>query len=132
MKVLVLDDDEDLVAALSQILTARHLDVDCSASASQAVEMVKANHYDLVLLDYALPRHDGIWFMSNAQIPRHTKVLLITGHIERNVINTMFHLGACGYLVKPFDEEDLIRNLNFFLPGRLNDGSGNTPSGLSP
>jgi DNA-binding response OmpR family regulator len=119
MKVLVLDDDDDLSGALCQILTARNIDVDCSASAPDAVELLKANHYDLVLLDYALPKHDGIWFMNNANLPRTTKVLLVTGHIERTMINTMFNMGACGYIIKPFNEEELIRNLNFFLPGRF-------------
>lgn len=116
MKVLVLDDDEDLTDALCQILSARNLDVHCTPSASQAIEMLKENEYDLVLLDYTLPQHDGAWFLSNALLPRRTKVLLITGHIERKMINTMFKLGACGYIIKPFDEEELIRNLDFFFP----------------
>ncbi len=121
MNVLVLDDDEALTDALCQILSARHLDVDRSTSASQALDMVRSKHYDLVLLDYAMPQHDGVWFMSNAGLPRNTKVLLITGHIQREMINTMFKLGVCGYMIKPFDEDDLIRNLSFFLPGRFND-----------
>lgn len=121
MKVLVLDDDDDLTEALCQILATRNLAVDRSASAPQAVELVKENHYDLILLDFALPQHDGIWFMRNAKLPRTTKVLLITGHIERKMINAMFELGACGYMIKPFDEEELVRNLNFFLPNQLSD-----------
>jgi AmiR/NasT family two-component response regulator len=40
----------------------------------------------------------------------------MTAYVHRNVINTMFKLGACGYMMKPFDEEELLRNLDFFLP----------------
>jgi len=119
MKILVLDDDEDLNDALRQILSARKLDVHCSTTACQAIELLKDNQYDLVLLDYALPQQDGVWFMNNVNLPRSTKVLLITGHVERTMINTMFKLGACGYIIKPFDEEELIRNLNYFLPGGI-------------
>lgn len=103
------------------MLSARNLDVHCSTTASQAIELLKDNQYDLVLLDYALPQQDGVWFMNNVNLPRNTKVLLITGHVERKMINTMFKLGACGYIIKPFDEEELIRNLDYFLPGGLSD-----------
>lgn len=121
MKILVLDDDEDLSSALCEILAARKLDVHCSTSAPEAIELLKGNHYDMVLLDYVMPQHDGIWFMSNAKLPRTTKVLLMTGYLERKMINTMFDMGVCGYMIKPFDEEELIRNLKFFLPGQISD-----------
>lgn len=120
MNVLVLDDDEDLCSALRDILSMRNLDVDCAASARDAIVKMDGKHYDVVLVDYVMPQHDGIWFMNNAKVPRTTKVLLMTGHIERKVINTMFDLGACGYIIKPFDEEELLRNLDFFLPGKVN------------
>ncbi len=120
MKVLVLDDDEALSSALCEILLMQNLDVDCATSAPDAIEKLGGKHYDVVLVDYVMPQHDGIWFMSNAKLPRSTKVLLMTGHIERKVINTMFDLGVCGYIIKPFDEDELLRNLNFFLPGKLN------------
>lgn len=119
MKILVLDDDEDLVAGLCQLLAERSFDVDGATSAHEAIELMRQKRYDLVLLDYAMPRHDGIWFMTNATIPRSTKVLLMTGLIHRNMINTMFDLGACGYMIKPFDEDELMRHLNFFVPGCL-------------
>ncbi len=125
MKVLILDDDDDLRSVLCDILSIRDLDVDCAASASDAILKVGDNHYDVVLVDYVMPKHDGIWFMKHAKLPRTTKVLLMTGHIERKMINTMFALGACGYIIKPFDEDELLRNLSFFLPGKFNAGSGN-------
>lgn len=119
MKVLVLDDDEDLSSALREILVMRNLDVDCATSAPDAIEKLVDKQYDVVLVDYVMPQHDGIWFLKHAKLPRSTKVLLMTGHIERKVINKMFDLGVCGYLIKPFDEDELLHNLNFFLPGKL-------------
>lgn len=131
MNVLVLDDDEDLSSALRDILSLRKLDVDCTTSAPDAVKKLGDKHYDVVLVDYVMPHHDGLWFMKHAKLPRTTKVLLMTGHIERKVINTMFELGACGYIIKPFDEDELLRNLSFFLPGKFNAGAGNKPCALS-
>lgn len=119
MKVLILDDDDDLTAALAQILTNRNLDVDVANNASDALDLIQETQYDLILLDYAMPIHDGIWFMKHAKLGNETKILLITGHVERRMIGTMFDLGACGYLIKPFDEEDLLRNLDFYLPSKV-------------
>lgn len=116
MRILIVDDNESLVTALKGILQNNGYDVDGANCASDAVALIKDNTYDFILLDYKMPYHDSIWFMREAHIPRTTKVLLITAYVQRNVINTMFKLGACGYMIKPFDEEELLRNLTFFHP----------------
>ena len=75
--------------------------------------MVKDGAYDFVLLDFKMPTHDGIWFMKNAEIPQSTKVLLVTAYVNREVINEMFKLGACGYLIKPVKVEEIRDHLEF-------------------
>jgi DNA-binding response OmpR family regulator len=119
MRVLVIDDDTALRETLRDTLALRNLDVDCADSATDAISKLDENDYDVVLIDYVMPEHDGIWFMNNATLPRKTKTLLMTGHVDRSVISQMFNLGACGYIIKPFDEDELVRNLDFFLPGRI-------------
>lgn len=115
-QILIVDDNESLVTALKGILQNNGYAADGVINASDAVACLDANTYDFILLDYKMPYHDSIWFMREAHIPRTTKVLLITAYVQRNVINTMFKLGACGYMIKPFDEEELLRNLTFFHP----------------
>ncbi len=120
MKILVLDSDKVLCATLQRVLAARQLEVHSTSSAPEAIEMLQDNDYALVLMDYFLPPHDGLWFMHHAALPRTTKVLLMIGQVNRSVITAMFDLGTCGYMIKPFDEEDLMHNLNFFLSLRIN------------
>ena len=114
MKILILDDDENLLEALRRVLEMNDFEVDCFSKASEAVPAVEEGAYDFVLVDYKMPENDGIWFMENTTIPKITRVLLITAYVNRDVINRMFALGASGYLIKPFDEEELLRNLLFF------------------
>ena len=116
MKILILDDNESLVLALKGILQSNGHEVDGCVTATDAIARLGEATYNLILLDYKMPANDGIWFMTEANVPRSTKVLLMTAYVQRNVINTMFKLGACGYMMKPFDEEELLRNLDFFLP----------------
>ena len=119
MRILVVDDDETLGETMREILSFQNLDVDWAVSAPDGLAKINVEHYDVVLVDYVMPDHDGLWFMSNAKLPRSTKALLMTGHLDRKVINEMFNLGACGYIIKPFDEEELLHNLNYFLPGKI-------------
>ena len=113
MKILILDDDTGILAALRQMLIDNDHDVDCSDNAVEAVEMVKQKTYDFVLVDYRMPDNDGIWFMENANIPRETRTLLSTAYVNREIINRMFELGACGYLIKPYREEELLKHLDY-------------------
>ena len=103
MKILIIDDDEALLVALGRMLEeSKDLEVYMAGSAELGVAMVGDSDYDFVLVDFKMPKHDGIWFMQNAQIPRATKVLLMTAFVNRDVINEMFSLGIVGYLIKPF------------------------------
>jgi two-component system, OmpR family, response regulator ArlR len=114
MRILIVDDDVHLLDALKRVLEMNKFEVDCSCKADQAITMLASKEYDFVLVDYKMPGNDGIWFMENARFPSKTRVLLITAYVNRDVINRMFALGASGYLIKPFDEEELMRNIRFF------------------
>lgn len=126
MKILVLDDDTSLLESLKNSLELQSHEVHCSSNAKDAVNKVSEHVYDVMLVDYKMPENDGIWFMKNAKISKKTKVLLITAYVNREIINKMFSLGASGYLIKPFGENDLLRHINF-----LADRNG-SHSGLNP
>ena len=116
MRILVLDDDWELLEVTAKVLAQAGYEVECCDSARKAVEMTAGKSYDYVLVDYKMPDNDGIWFMKNAELPRSTKVLLITAFVNRDVIKKMFALGASGYLIKPFHREELLRHLEFYGP----------------
>ena len=113
MRILVVDDDRKLSEEVKNILARNQHTADCLDNADEAVARVASGDYDFVLVDYKMPDHDGLWFMKNAKLPRRTKALLVTSFVDRNMIKTMFAAGVSGYIIKPFDEEELIRILNF-------------------
>jgi DNA-binding response OmpR family regulator len=118
MRVLIIDDHKGFRDELRQILTRHGHDADDMESASEAIGPAETGNYDIILLDYQMPEHDGLWFLRKARIPRQTKVLLVTNHSHPRMIAEMFRAGASGYLIKPFDEEDLLRNVAFYTDGR--------------
>ncbi|MGD9874036.1 MAG: response regulator [Kiritimatiellia bacterium] len=113
MKILVLDDHAAFRGDVLAMLTRNGHEAHGVATAASAIPLVEGGDYDFVLVDYNMPEHDGIWFMKNVRWPRRTKALLVTAHTNRQVINAMSEAGVRGYIIKPFDEEDLLRHLDF-------------------
>ena len=124
MKILIVDDDPGFLNAVKMMLEQNRHAVDCASSAPAGIEALKAAEYDVVLVDYHMPDQDGIWFMQNAKLPRRTRAILTTSFVNRAVINEMFKLGISGYLIKPFDEKELIRHLDFRAPPATPETAG--------
>jgi CheY-like chemotaxis protein len=119
MKVLVLDDHLGLREEVVAMLARNGHDADGVDSAVAAVPLAETGRYDFILVDFAMPEHDGLWFMKNVRMPRRTKAILVTGHANRQLIDRMFRAGIAGYLIKPFEETDLIRHLDFHAHGAV-------------
>ena len=115
MKILVVDDDKPLREEVRNILIRAGYEADCAASAVEGLALAKSTDYDFLLVDYRMPEHDGLWFMQHVTLPRKTTALLVTSHLDRSLIAKMFSAGASGYVIKPFDEEELLRHLEFHI-----------------
>jgi DNA-binding response OmpR family regulator len=113
MKILVIDDDKPLREEVGKILIRAGHDADCVGSAKEAVPMAESGKYDFLLVDYRMPEYDGVWFMRNVNLPKKTKALLVTSYLDRALIEKMIRAGAVGYVIKPFDEEEILRHLEF-------------------
>ena len=100
MRVLALDDDKAVLKAVKTILTLSGHEVDCVDNA-------------IVLFDYKMDGHDGVWFLENVTLGSSTKAILMTGYGNRNLVNTVFGRGASGYLMKPFTADELLKHIEF-------------------
>jgi CheY-like chemotaxis protein len=114
MKILIIDDHEGFREAIRDILVKNSHSADTAASAVEAIPLAESGNYDLILVDFQMPEHDGFWFMRNVKLPRKTKALLVTGHVDKAIIREMFKVGVSGYVIKPFDEDDLLHHLVFY------------------
>ena len=117
-RVLAVDDDSRILQVLRFILEDHGFEVHDANSALEGLEKAKSNDYDFVLVDLKMPDNDGLWFVRNAKLPRKTKVLLVTAYLDRNIVNEMFKYGIVGYVSKPFDEDEIIRHLEFHSQGQ--------------
>jgi DNA-binding response OmpR family regulator len=116
MKILVIEDDEIIVHALLSILTSQNYAVEVAPNGQAGWELVEAFDYDLVMLDVMLPKLDGISLCrqirsKGLQMP----ILLLTGRDSGHDKAIGLDAGADDYVVKPFDEEELVARVRALL-----------------
>lgn len=113
MRVLLIDDEEELVSTLAERLSFRGIDADWATSGKEALEKLAMTSYDIAVLDIKMPRIGGIELkrMIFQQYP-HMKFIFMTGHGSEEDFRTgAEEVGSEYYLVKPVDIEELTQKL---------------------
>lgn len=125
MRVLMVEDDRDLCAAVAVTLRAEGWQVDLCHDGETGLCYLKEGVYDACLLDRMLPELDGIRMLRAARAAKiSTPVLLLTalGTVSDKVIG--LDAGADDYLAKPFDLRELTARLRALVrrPGETQAG----------
>jgi DNA-binding response OmpR family regulator len=112
MKLLLVDDEPDLLDQLIKMLTRQRYDVDTAADGEAALDKLFENPYDLVVLDIMLPKTDGLTVLKEMRAAGiRTPVLMLTakGAVEDKVKGLDY--GADDYLAKPFATAELMARI---------------------
>jgi len=114
MHILLVDDEEELVATLAERLYLRGIEADWVTSGEEALKKAEIESYDLAVLDIKIPRISGINLKKELQKKNpHMKFIFMTGHgSEDDYKAGSEEAGAEYYLVKPVDIKTLIEKMN--------------------
>jgi two-component system, OmpR family, response regulator TctD len=116
MRVLVVEDAEDLGRAVQQHFVEAGHAVDWAATGSEAEDFLGAQDYDAVVLDLGLPGLDGTDVLRRLRARRDaTPVLVMTARSSIEDKLAHFDLGADDYVLKPFDLRELDARLHALL-----------------
>lgn len=110
-KVLIIDDEPAIRRILREILEHEKYNVDDSASAVEALPLVKENEYDAILCDIKMPQMDGIEFLEEARKISDTPIIMISGHGTIDTAVEAIKKGAFDYISKPPDLNRLLITL---------------------
>ncbi|MBO3444293.1 response regulator transcription factor [Clostridium sp. CCUG 7971] len=116
MRILVVEDEIDLLEAIAEGLRIDGYAVDTSEDGEEGLQLAIVNDYDLVILDLNLPNIDGLDILKNIrQNDKLTKILILTARssIEDRVKG--LDLGANDYLIKPFHFDELEARIRCLL-----------------
>ncbi len=111
MRILVIDDDVTMLWSLCNMLRRWGSEVEAATGARAGVRMLASKTFDMVLLDYRMPDHDGVWFLRNAIIPDETKVIVMSGYVDPQALSELRTMGVGDVLEKPFSEAELQERL---------------------
>lgn len=120
MRSLVIDDDRHIARLLEQALRGEKFDCVVSHTAEEAIEIVREQFFDLIVLDLGLPGMSGLELLRRLRASGNTSLVLIVsahGRIEDRVRG--LDLGADDYLVKNFSLAEFVARVRALMRRRL-------------
>jgi CheY-like chemotaxis protein len=111
--ILIIDDEQVILHAVSRIASAEGLSVDCENNAKTALQKIEQKKYSLILCDIMMPEMDGFIFLEEMRKRNiSTPVIMITGFSTvENAVSSLYN-GAVDFVPKPFTFEELKSSIS--------------------
>jgi DNA-binding response OmpR family regulator len=117
-RILVVDDDENILSLERTILEQKGFEVTTAAGGAEALKLIGKNDFDLVLLDVMMPEIDGFTVCRRIKDEPRTReipVIFLTAKGGGEALAEGFESGAIMYINKPFTANKLLTNVNTML-----------------
>ena len=116
MKILLVEDNEQLNKALSTVLKRNSFMVDSAFDGEEALLLLKDYRYDVVILDIMIPRINGLEVLKKARANNiQTPILILSAKSSIDDKVYGLDLGADDYLTKPFNVEELLARIKALI-----------------
>ena len=113
LRVLFVDDEDDFRETIVKRLNARKIQAMGAESGARALEIVKDNDFDVIVLDVKMPGMDGIETLRHIkQMKPEIEVIMLTGHASVEFGLKGMQLGAFDYVMKPAPLNELLDTIN--------------------
>jgi two-component system phosphate regulon response regulator PhoB len=123
-KILVVDDEEDILELVRYNLAREGYRVVCAATGEQALNKAGSEPFDLIVLDLMLPGIDGLEVakrLKSKPETRHIPIIMLTAKGEEADIVTGLELGADDYVTKPFSPRILVARVKAVIRRNLQE-----------
>jgi len=112
LRILLVDDEADLVVAMAERLALRGFQVQTATTAAEALGHLDESQFDVLVLDLKMPGIGGLGLMAEMKRKHpHLPVILFTGHGSVADAERGMQEGAFDYLIKPIDVEELMEKI---------------------
>ncbi len=116
-RILVVEDNQDLRELITQMLISQDYDVLGAKSGEEALDLIRLQRFDLILLDQMLPGMSGMGILKHLRSAKDCQlknlpVVMVSAKALIDDIDAALLAGASAYLVKPFRSESLKATIN--------------------
>lgn len=121
VKILIVDDEPDLVSTVEYRLKFAHCDVVTASNGQEGLERAAAEKPDLILLDTNMPGMDGHEMLDHLRADpalRHIPVIMLTARCEPQDVAAAAARGISDYVTKPFDFAQLMEKIHTIVKNR--------------
>ena len=115
MRILVVDDEELIRNVIKEYLTLEGYTVDEAEDGQVAVDKVKNNNYDLIIMDIMMPKMDGYQACKEIKKTKNIPFIMLSARGEEYDKLIGFDLGIDDYVTKPFSPKELIARIKAIL-----------------
>jgi DNA-binding NtrC family response regulator len=109
-KVLVVDDQQEILFFIGEYLGSNGIESDLASSAAQARNCLKHSEYDLVISDFQMPGESGLDLFRSVSF-RYPELpfILMSGNLDQRLRREAMSMGVCNFMEKPFELSHLKR-----------------------
>ena len=111
MKILIVDDEEGIRKVIKEYCNNENYETDESSNGKDALEKLKTNDYDLLVLDIMMPQMDGFTMLKELPDNRKVPTIVLSARGEEYDKLSGFDLGIDDYVTKPFSPKELIARI---------------------
>lgn len=114
LQVLIVEDEQLLNEAYARVLTAAHISLLRAYNGKEALDILKKEKPDIILLDLRMPVMDGIEFLKKLQPKENlpdAKIIVFSNYDDQHEIDEAFSLGAMHYMLKAWATPDELVKL---------------------
>ncbi len=115
MKILIVDDEQGIRNIIKEYCESNNFETEEAESGKQAIEKIKNNNYDLMILDIMMPEMDGYTLLKELPNDKKIPTIVLSARIEEYDKLAGFDLGIDDYVTKPFSPKELIARIKAVL-----------------
>ena len=129
-RILVVDDEENIREVIKEYAEFEGHQVSEACDGMQAIEMVKNNDYDIIIMDVMMPRLDSYSACKEIRKIKQIPVLMLSARGEEYDKLFGFEIGIDDYVVKPFSPKEVMARVNAIV--KRNQGAKQAPAAPAP
>jgi two-component system chemotaxis response regulator CheY len=116
VRVMIADDSDAIRTFLKDVVISSGYDFVAEAdNGMDAIDKVKSTMPDILLLDYSMPKKNGLDVLKEIKKFGSTKVIMVTVSDEQELIEKCIQTGAAAYLVKPFNPDMVLKAISYAI-----------------